>query len=142
MSTTPYVNDILVTTEIVAMTCNASGCGLVFGLSAEFVKARRADHRSWYCPNGHSRYYPAPKVSDEDRLRMQLRDIESQRDAARELARRENGRARAFKGHATRLRNSIAQGFCPACDTKFPDVEQHMAEQHPDFHPNVQETSQ
>lgn len=132
--------------EIVHITCD---CGVVYGLTSEFIAARRKDHKTFHCPNGCSRHYPPPKQTEADKLRRQLEDArEGNRqlwdslEATRSLARRENARARAFKGHATRLRNSIAQGFCPACDTKFQDVEQHMADEHPDFHPNVQEAGQ
>lgn len=133
--TTSYVNDIIHTSQIIAISCGTSGCGLIFGLSAEFMEARQKDHRTWYCPNGHPRHYPAPKRSQEDFLRAEL-------EAARSLAQRESNRrrtadyqARAYKGHATRLRNRIAQGFCPAgCDQQFPDVHAHLAAEHPDFH--------
>lgn len=130
------------TTVLVEIEHLGCSCGVVYGLTREFLVERRKDHKTFYCPNGCTRWFPPAKVSTEDRLRERMEMAERQLEAAREIARRENARARAFKGHATRLRNSIAQGFCPACDTKFPDVEQHMAEQHPDFHPNVQEQSQ
>lgn len=125
--------------EIVHITCD---CGVEYGLSAGFIAARRKDHKTFYCPNGCSRHYPRPAESDADRLRRELGYTRSSLEAARSLAQRENRRAAAYKGHATRLRNSIAQGFCPACDTKFPDVEKHMADEHPDFHPSVQEAGQ
>ncbi len=120
------------------MTC--CDCGVLFGTEAGYDDRRRKDRKSFYCPNGHAQSYTGPTA--EQRLRERMEMTERQLEAARQLARHENGRARAFKGHATRLRNSIAQGFCPACDTKFPDVEQHMADKHPDFHPNLQEQSQ
>lgn len=138
--TTTYVNDITVVTKIVAITCNAAACGVVFGLSAEFMAARKDDHRTWYCPNGHPRAWH--QDNEEERLRRRLQDQRAQTSdmyerltAARELAQRENRRAAAFKGHATRLRNRIAQGFCPAgCDQQFPDIQGHLATEHPDFH--------
>jgi hypothetical protein len=132
--------------EIVHITCD---CGVVYGLTAAFIAARRGDQKTFYCPNGCRRHYPAPRETEADKLRRQLEQTRQQKtdlweslEATRSLARRENARARAFKGHATRLRNAIAQGFCPACDTQFPDVEQHMADEHPDFHPNVQEAAE
>lgn len=140
MSTT-YVNDITVTTTIVAVTCPVQGCGLVYGLSSEFIAARRGDVRSWYCPNGHSLSYRAQAEAEAERLRRQVEQArEQQRDlyesltAARQLAQQAHRSAAAHKGHATRLRNRIAQGICPAgCDQQFPDIQDHLATEHPDF---------
>jgi hypothetical protein len=115
---------------LVQQTC--CNCGVLFGMEAGFDKQRRDDHKSWYCPNGHSQFYSGK--SEAQRLQEQL-------DAARSLAKRESNRrtaaersAIAYKGHATRLRNRIAQGFCPAgCDQQFPDIQDHITTQHPDF---------
>jgi len=128
MSTT-YVNDVVYTTEIVAITCRE--CGLVFGLSKEFIAGRRKDHRSFYCPNGHSHYYP--QKNTEEQLRRQL-------EAARSLAQRESNRrqsaeyqARAYKGQVTKVKRRIGKGVCPCCNRSFPQLRDHMAEKHPDY---------
>lgn len=128
-----YANDITVEYRLVAMDCG--DCGVSFGLGSEFIKARRKDQRTFYCPNGHPRFYPEPKVSEADRLREQL-------SAARSLAQRERDRrdaaersASAYKGVATRVKRRAAHGVCPApgCKRSFADVARHVAGQHPEF---------
>jgi hypothetical protein len=133
MSTTSFANDITVEYRLVAITC--ANCGCSFGIGKAFQDARRQDQRGFYCPNGHSNYYPKPKRTEEDRLREQL-------DAARSVARSERERresadrsARAYKGVATRVKNRAAHGVCPVpgCKRSFANVERHVAGQHPEF---------
>jgi hypothetical protein len=133
VTVTSYVNDITVEYRLVAITC--ADCGISFGIGKAFQDARRADQRGFYCPNGHSNYYPKPKRTEADRLREQL-------DAARSLASRERERreaadrsARACKGVATRVKRQAAHGVCPApgCKRSFANLAAHMAGQHPDF---------
>jgi len=45
-------------------------CGIAFALPLEYVESRRNDHKSFYCPNGHSRYFP--EKNDVERLSEQL----------------------------------------------------------------------
>lgn len=127
-----YGNDIAVTTSIVHVTCPE--CGVPYGLSAEFRRARRADHRNWYCPNGHSLWYP----EGPDEAEALRRDLE--RATARETALRDQlGAAersrRAHKAAATRMRNRAKAGVCPhpECKRSFADLGRHMTSQHPDW---------
>lgn len=132
MTTTknPAVYRADVTYTLRSQTC--CECGVLFGLELGYDDRRREDHKSFYCPNGHSQHYTGKTAAQK---------LQEQLDAARSLAQREAARrrsadyqARAYKGHATRLRNRIAQGFCPAgCDQQFPDVQGHLAAEHPEF---------
>lgn len=139
MTVTSFANDITVEYRLVAITCGE--CGVSFGLGSEFIKARRADQRTFYCPNGHSRWYPPPKRTEADRLREQL-------EAARSLATRERDRREraerqraAAKGQVTKIKRRVANGVCPCCNRSFADLQRHMAGQHPGFideHPTTQ----
>lgn len=135
--TKTFASDILTTTSIRALDCPE--CGITFGIGAEFEKRRREDKRGFYCPNGHSQWFPGKTA--EDRMR-------EERDAARSLAEREARRrqnaeinaeherrsAAAYKGHATRIRNRIKNGVCPAgCNRHFDNIRRHIATKHPDF---------
>jgi hypothetical protein len=128
-----FVNDIATETRIVSIDC--SECGVTYGLGAEFVKRHREDHRTFYCPNGHTQWWAPPKRTEADRLREQL-------EASRSLAKRERERREtaersviAYKGVVTRTKRRAAHGICPApgCHRSFADVARHMAGQHPDF---------
>jgi hypothetical protein len=131
MSTTNYADDIDIELRLMAIEC--CSCGVPFGIGAHFQKARRADQRTFFCPNGHSNYYPAPKRTEADRLRDQL-------DAARSLAQRERERREtaerqrsAARGQVTRIKRRVANGVCPCCNRSFADLRRHMTGQHPDY---------
>lgn len=47
-----------------------SSCGIQYFLSPKYLDSRQEDHREFYCPNGHSEWYPG--VTKEDKLRKKL----------------------------------------------------------------------
>lgn len=114
-------------------------CSIVWGMPAPFVEARRHDHASFRCPNGHVWSYSGDNA--EEKLRKQLAEATRQRELARdraasERAARDQAEAslRATKGHVTRLKNRAAAGVCPAgCKRHFTDLERHMASKHPEY---------
>lgn len=129
MTTTRFANDILHSTAIRVVDC--AECAVTFGLSDEFINRRREDHRSFYCPNGHSLSYRA--ANEAEQLRNQLQWAREQRDAARALAQRESNRARAYKGQATKVKRRISKGVCPCCNRQFQNLADHMENKHPDY---------
>lgn len=136
-ATTPAVYRADVTYTLRAQTC--CDCGVLFGLEVGYDDRRHEDKKSFYCPNGHPQHYIG---------KTQAQRLQEQLDAARSLAEREANRRRyaeqnaeherrsaaAYKGHATRIRNRIRNGVCPAgCNRHFANVQRHIATQHPDF---------
>jgi hypothetical protein len=116
------------TVELVAHECS---CGAVYALSEEFDKAKRRDHGTFYCPNGHARHFPGE--SDLEKLKRQLR---AEQDYASNLNGRldaAEGSLRATKGVVTKLRKRAIAGVCAVCTRHFTDVERHMASKHPDL---------
>ena len=47
---------------------NCAGCGIEFCLPNAVEADRREDHKPFYCPNGHSNYYPQ-ETEKERRIR-------------------------------------------------------------------------
>lgn len=140
-----YVYPITVRLEI--RECGE--CGIVWGLPEDFLDRRRADGKTFHCPNGHPRVF---RETEEDRQRARANRAEQQarwareeRDAARQLAEHERRSAAAYKGHLTRVRKRIANGVCPVPGCKrsgFDRVMAHIASQHPGWlhdHPEIQE---
>lgn len=129
---------------LVPQTCIS--CGVLFALEQNYDARKQEDHKAFYCPNGHTQWYVG-KTKEQVAL--------EERDAARELAARESRRrhwaeedaqyqrekaererrsAAAYKGHATRIRNRIRNGVCPAgCNRHFDNIQRHIATKHPDF---------
>lgn len=44
-----------------------ASCSVTFSVTDHFESRRREDHANFYCPNGHVNYYPAPKVTPEQK---------------------------------------------------------------------------
>lgn len=126
-------------------TCGT--CGVEYAVTDGFEARRRKDHASFYCPNGHSAYYP--QKNETERLREQLAAKEREVLAARSARDRETERRReaeaetrrqvrkvsARKGVTTRLKRKIAAGACPCCSKKFKDLAVHMKTEHPKWDP-------
>lgn len=106
-------------------------CHMDFGVTPEFQAARRNDHRSFYCPAGHSMSYG--QKSEAERLRERLRLTEGQLTHTLDQLQMTEYQRRAQKGQNTRLKNRIAAGVCPCCNRSFQDLHRHMAGQHPDY---------
>ncbi len=131
-----YSREVLIEKKIHVLEC--ANCSIDFGIGDLFMKERRKDHATFYCPNGHRNYYPQ-KNTEEQAI--------AERDAARELAARESRRRKAAedaakhaeyqrryaKGQLTKMRKRIANGVCPCCNRTFANLAEHMAGQHPDF---------
>lgn len=114
-------------------------CGVPFAVTQEYQNRRKKDHGTFYCPNGHSMYYPGK--TEEERLREQLqrRDedlkyMRQSRDLHREQAEENKRRAASYKGHFNRVKKRISAGDCPMCDQHFEDLEEHMSASHPHYH--------
>ena len=131
------------TTTTIEMTLEClecSNCGMLYGLTEDFIKRRRDDKERFYCPRGDWQSYGGK--TDAQKLKEAKADAERVRnDAALAWRRFNEERAdhvdtkatlRTTKGHVTRMRNRIAAGTCPWCERQFPDLEQHVGAEHPD----------
>lgn len=114
--------------HLVAMHCGE--CDITFAVPDSFKEERLNSGQAWYCPNGHGRVF---KETEADRLRRRLRSLEATNTHLEDQRAAAERQARAYKGHATRLKKRAAAGVCPCCDRSFQNVARHMASQHPDF---------
>lgn len=118
--------------------CDHKGCGLQFGLPDMFVARRREDQKTWYCPNGHSRWFPGETEEQRlakraARLERQLANYDEDLRAERASHQVTKNQRRAAKGQLTKTRRRIANGVCPCCNRSFVDLHRHMCGQHPDY---------
>jgi hypothetical protein len=60
--------------EFIEHTCIYEGCGITWYHSTGFNEQRKKDHKIFYCPNGHSQYYP--QKTTEDILKEQIHKLE------------------------------------------------------------------
>ena len=120
--------------EFDVRTCG--DCGVMWAMTVGFVEARRNDHRTWYCPNGHTWHYSGE--SDQEKMRRQRDEARDRAARAEALRDQTEASLRATKGVVTKQRKKLARvklGVCPCCNRHFENVEAHMATEHPDFDP-------
>lgn len=105
-------------------SCTCSECGIVYYIPETFKTARRRDHRTFNCPNGHNQYFPGE--SGEEKNARLLRE-ESERHQ-RTLA-----RANAAEQETERLKKRAKAGVCPCCNRTFLKLAYHIKAKHPEF---------
>lgn len=112
-------------------------CAMPFYVTADFQKRRKSDGQSFYCPLGHRQCYTE---TTESRLRKQLETEQANKEHFRQQAEknrmdreRVERRLTAMKGQVTKANNKLKKGVCPCCDQHFPDLENHIKAQHPEF---------
>jgi hypothetical protein len=134
MAKTDYITTLQIGVELELVTC--SECGVSFGLPTTWLTGRRSDHKTWYCPNGHTRYFPGKTKEEElrDELERVRKIAEMERKTAAQLhadKQRLRRQVSAQKGVATRLRNKAIAGVCAFCAHEFTDVAEHVKAEHP-----------
>jgi hypothetical protein len=107
-------------------------CHTRFAMTSQLRAARYADHKAFYCPNGHGQSYVGE--TEEAKLRRQLKAAKSDATWTRDQLEASERSKAAIKGHLTRARNKLAKGQCPCCDQTFGNVREHMKARHPEYH--------
>jgi hypothetical protein len=120
-------------TVLVPVTC--CSCGIPFGLPENHKTTLVNNHKSFWCPNGHSQHFtgPSPVERERDearRLAESLRIDANHQRAMRQIEERKN---RALRGVVTRTKRRIAHGVCPCCQRTVRQLAAHMKTEHPDY---------
>lgn len=111
-------------------------CGLTWAMPAWFVDARRDDHRTWQCPNGHGYHFSGP--SEKERLQAELKRTKDRLATTTARADQTEASLRATKGVVTKQRKKLEKvvaGVCPVdgCKRHFRDLRRHIQTKHPDY---------
>ena len=77
-------------------------CGIHFAVPSDFLERRRKDHKTFYCPNGHSMYFSGK--NKEEILTRKLEEAEACCDIYKNRERRREYQKRYYKGQLTRLK--------------------------------------
>jgi len=69
-------DDVFDSITLTEITC--AHCSIRFGITKALEKIRREDHGVFYCPNGHTLGWPAPKRERDEELEdLRLKLIET-----------------------------------------------------------------
>ena len=118
---------VQISTQVVLLNCSV--CAGPIALAPFQNESFKQNHKTFYCPIGHTQYYPAK--SEADKLRDQLAEAQFQvrrTEAARDNA---NGLLDAETKKRRKLEKRIHNGVCPRCRRSFVNLQRHMAGQHP-----------
>ena len=100
--------------ELELETRHCPTCGIIYGVPDTFVSDRQKHHAYFYCPMGHSRYFP--QDNEEERLRKQLLT--------------EQAKTRELKESLEQLQKRADNGICPHCHRHFANVSLHLKKKH------------
>lgn len=130
--------EAVVTVAYEILTCSRAECGITYGITKAFERFRRADHKSFYCPNGHSQYFPGE--SDAERLRRVLNEKELELTRVSNELQTQNTKRRSAEvklAKANRSLTRVKHGVCPCCTRTFAQLAAHMKRKHPDYKPTT-----
>ncbi len=119
-------------------TIECANCGVPFGVTKDYEDRRRADHKGFFCPSGHSNVFnhetEAERLKREvAQLQTNLEHKEARISSQREqMAALERSRS-ALRGVHTRTCNRVKNGVCPCCNRTFANLAAHMETKHPTF---------
>jgi len=117
-----FVNNVEFVTE---ECCN---CHMQFAMTADFQRRRRNDHKSFFCPAGHSQHYTG--ATEETRLKRELERREQMLEAERARAVRLADEKAAVQRAHSRMRTRVMNGVCPCCNRTFQNLMRHMQTEH------------
>jgi len=113
-------------------------CGIIFAAPDSFLDTLRANHKTFYCPNGHGQCFAG--TSDLEKAQAEIAKLkklyqEEQRYAADAISERNAAQKslKATKSELTRTKKRIANGVCPVCKRVFSPLSEHMHMEHPEY---------
>lgn len=123
--------------SIVWAEISCAECGIRFCVDQGWKNSKIQSGKGFRCPNGCDISYNDSEVKRLKReLEQQTKRTEwayQSASLARERARHQEHRARAYRGHLTRHQKRTANGVCPCCNRTFKDLARHMKTKHPQF---------
>lgn len=120
--------------SMAAVTC--ARCGVLFGMPEHWTDQFKKTHREFYCPAGHSQFFPAE--TGEEKLRKEVARLQTDQERKEAIIQRKEEIIQGLdkslscaKGQVTRIRNRVQAGVCPRCNRTFTNLARHMAHKHP-----------
>ena len=94
------------------VTHNCINCGVLFAMPRKLHDERKRDHQFFYCPNGHSAYYPSKsdlEIAKEEaaKLKAVVQQKEQAISCKKSMIQNRDYRIRSLKGQITKLRKKV-----------------------------------
>ena len=119
-------------------SCTCASCGIGFYVPKSWQQKRREDHAQFWCPNGHSNFYPqeteAERLERElNRAKQRLAEKDDTIQWWADRANKTEKELRVTKGQVTKIKKRVSNGTCPCCNRSFANLHRHMKVKHPAF---------
>lgn len=101
---------------------------MLFAITAEFEKARRKDHKQFYCPAGCSNFYS--QENESERLRRENERLRQDQARLCDEIGAANRRADAAERSKKRIEKRVHAGVCLDCNRTFANMARHMETKH------------
>lgn len=132
---TDFARQFAVDVNVCAIQC--ADCGCAFCIPQTLERAARNDPKtSFYCPFGHSNYYPGTTIERRLELaRDQLAATRALHDQTKASLKAQKAAAKRARNERDRAKAVVAEGICPVpgCRQGFKNLASHMAHEHPDY---------
>ena len=109
-------------------TIECANCGIVFGLTDTFVYNRKETHHGFFCPNGHSNYWP--DKTEAERLKFQLDQTKGEVERLRQQRDEALSEISLKNKETASMARRIHAGVCPLCHRTFKQLQRHMESKH------------
>jgi len=118
------------TIETTFATCCCASCGIQYAIPERRQRELRENHETFYCPNGHTQWYP--QKSEAEKLRDELKRKEQElANTAIEKLQLKKELELKIKQRDKKLKR-LTNGVCSCCNRSFVNLHQHMKKQHPE----------
>ncbi len=128
------------TENITFTVIECASCGVQFGLEENHRQHLIKYSNTFYCPNGHANVYGQNAkdklLAELKRKEQELADTAIQkRRLENELIEKENILAQKIKQllKTSRDLKRLENGVCPCCNRSFHNLQQHIANEHPEL---------
>lgn len=87
-------------------------CGINYALPQSFIERRRADHKTFCCPNGCKRYFPSENEADKANrkareARERIERLQTHLNETERIITTKDYQVRYYKGQLTKLKKKI-----------------------------------
>ena len=105
-------------------TTHCITCGVVIAMVDKFYDRRLHDHKTYYCPSGHSQHFIGESEAAKNARLLREEQARHQRTLSR---------ANDAERERNRLKKRVKAGVCPCCHRTFKQLVAHMKHKHPEY---------
>jgi type 1 glutamine amidotransferase len=96
------MSEVNITDQFVLITCYKSDCGISWAMPKSWDKHRLDDHKTFYCPNGHTQGYVVK--SDSEKLKEEIEGLNKRLEDSNWWRNHLERSRRSYKAQITKIK--------------------------------------